>query len=90
MSEAHTIYRDRETGFTVSAWIAPDGSWRVRFMRRSSGVNHDKTATWLPSGRWDEHRWRPDAARLNPRTRIALAVAEDWLRKQPVPQEPTP
>jgi len=80
----HTIYRDNETGFVVTAWPALDGSWLVRFLRRGNGAkHHDKTARWLPSGRWDLHRWYPEAARLNQRTRMALVAVESWLKDQP-------
>jgi hypothetical protein len=90
MITRQTIHRDSETGLVVTAWPAPGGGWHVRFLRRSSGARlHDKTGHWLASGRWDQHRWYPEAGRLNPRTRMALVVVEAWLKAQPV-ITPTP
>ena len=75
-----TIY-DQPIGSTrliATARPGPDGSWLVQFIRRGrTGKMLDQCAAWLPSGRWDDHRWHPVGARLVPVE--ALAVVEGWL-----------
>ena len=82
---SRTIY-DEPIGSTRLIAIArpgPDGSWLVQFIRRGrTGKMLDQCAAWLPSGRWDDHRWHPVGARLVPVE--ALAAVEGWLGAQEV------